>query len=540
MQSTPLITSFNTFKQALLKQRLWSEEELSPPPLDKLVWTSLAVDKKQLSRAITLIANAKKNHSRVLIFGDYDVDGQTATSIMWLGLRHFGIIAEPFIPDRLRHGYGMSTKALAEIFAKSKPSLIITVDNGISAHQALAFCQQNQVKVIVTDHHQLGQQPPLAEAVIHDTSFSGALLSWYLIWQLLAQTKAEQAMAVASNLLDLACLGTIVDQVPQRGLCRQLCRLGLLQLRTSKRPGLIALANHAQLNLSLTTGRDLGFLLGPRINAIGRLTGGLDALRLLCSQSTRYTYLLAAKLNSLNQQRQELTAAMWETAAAQVDETALPALIIVADNSFHEGIIGLLASKFTDKFARPAIVIAKGEEIAKASCRSTGEFDITAFLAGFSSQLCSFGGHCLAAGFSAKTDKLPALIKQMQKQALKHWGEIVAVKKTTGLPVSCSLLANPHLLPLLDLFEPLGAGNEDITIAVNGRVSEIVLVGKAQNHAHLKLSDANHSLVVMWWNFASAGISLPRQGNEITVTATLKTNYFAGKKSLNLIGKSWR
>lgn len=540
MQLASPINIFTDFKRVLLKQRFWSETELSPPSLNKLPWQKLVVDKKQLRRAIALIVNAQKNHLPVLIFGDYDVDGQTATSIMWLGLRHFGIEAVPFIPDRLRHGYGMSIQALAEIFSKKKPALIITVDNGISAHQALAFCKKKQVKVIITDHHQLGKEPPLADAIIHDTQFSGALLSWYLIWQLLEQTKDEQAIKVASSLLDLACLGTIVDQVPQHGLCRQLCRLGLLKLRTSKRPGLIALANHAQLNLSLTTGRDLGFLLGPRINAIGRLTGGLDGLRLLCSQSTRYTYRLAVKLNSVNQQRQELTATMWETAATQVDETALPALIIVADNSFHEGIIGLLASKLTDKFARPAIVIAQGEKIAKASCRSIGEFDITAFLSQFSLQLLSFGGHCLAAGFSVEITKLPTLIKQMRRQANKHLSAITAIKKTPCLPVTCSLLANPHLLLLLDLFEPTGAGNEEISVMVKGRVSELVLVGKEQNHARLKLSDGSHSLPVMWWNFAKMSMSLPHQGDEITVTATLKVNYFAGKKSLNLIGKSWQ
>lgn len=538
IQQTP-ITSLALLKQAMLAQRCWSESELSVPQLSQLDYYQAGFAERQLQKAIRLIAQVRQNQQKVLIYGDYDVDGQTATSIMWLGLCAYGLLATPFIPDRFKHGYGMSELALKEIFAREKPDLIITVDNGVSAKSALDFCQQNQVPVIITDHHQLSSAKIKTAALIHSTALSGAAVAWYLVYQLLLSDNNSQTIPIVSELLDLVCLGTIVDQIPQKGICRQLCRLGLLQLRQEKRCGLKALAARANCDLSRASGKDLGFILGPRINAVGRLTGGLDALRLLCSQNYRYTTKLASVLNSINCRRQELTEQMYIQALAQIEQKKLPALLLVASENFHEGIIGLLASKLSEQFARPAIAISLGDKIAKASCRSVGKFNITNYLSEFSTQLLGFGGHCLAAGFSCKKQLLAQLSHDLVVGAQNHLSEILATEQQTFLPTELKVITSPQFIDLLDEFEPTGMGNEALGVVTTGVVKAVNLLGQQQNHLKIILAASGVQLEILFWQINRHNLSPPQIGKTITVEGYLEINYFRQTKKVQMIGKHW-
>lgn len=535
----PPVTSLSLLKKTMLAQRGWNKSELTPPALNQIDWSQAKFSSQQLQKAIKLIAQMRQEKKKVLIYGDYDVDGQTATSIMWLGLRTYGLSSAPFIPDRFKHGYGMSKLALKEIFAREKPDLIITVDNGISAKQALDFCHQKQIPVIVSDHHQLSDAKIKATALIHSTALSGAAVAWYLIYQLLLADNHPKALPMASELLDLVCLGTIVDQVPQQGLCRQLCRLGLLQLRRSQRCGLQALAASANCTLSRANGTDLGFILGPRINAVGRLTGGLDALRLLCSQKKPYVDKLADTLSSINKQRQELTKQMYQQALSQIEIKNLPALLLVADKNFHEGIIGLLASKLSEQFARPAIAIAWGDKIAKASCRSVGKFNITTYLSQFSSRLLGFGGHCLAAGFSCQAQLLPQLSRDLVAQAQAYLPDILAAQTPIFLPTSIAVFSHPQLSDLLDEFEPTGMNNEALRVSTIGKVAAVSLLGQQKNHLKVILTKGGQQLEVLFWQIDQRHLPLPLIGETITVAGHLEVNYFRNTKKVQMIGECW-
>ena len=228
------ICSAEDFYQVVLKNRNWDLETYKAVfSWDKITPSSLGIDESQLQKAMTRLEKARDSGEQVLIFGDYDVDGNCATAIMWQGLQAFGIHATPFIPNRFTHGYGMSIKALQEIIATQKPDLIITVDNGITAHPALEFCHQQQIDVIVTDHHQPEKDKTLpVVATVHTQKLCGAGVAWYLIYRLLAQAQdLEQAQKVSTENLDLVALATIVDQVPLTNINRTLVKKGITQLQ---------------------------------------------------------------------------------------------------------------------------------------------------------------------------------------------------------------------------------------------------------------------------------------------------------------------
>jgi single-stranded-DNA-specific exonuclease len=531
------VTTLAALKKVLLQKRGWSQTEFKAKfALSKFTASALGIEPAALTKALAALDWARQKQARVIIFGDYDVDGNCATAITWLGLKAAGLNTIPFIPSRTKHGYGMSVKALQDIFAQGKPDLIITVDNGISAAEALAFCAQEGVKVIVTDHHQRAQAVP-ALAILQTTQLSGAGVAWFLVWQFLKHQKLPRASEIATELLDLVCLATVVDQVPQQGLNRLLVRQGLLQLRQGQRVGLVALAHAAGLDLARVTGRDLGFGLGPRINAIGRLTESLDALRLLCTGSQKMARQLAQTLDQVNRSRQELTTQMYDLATKQIDAANLPPLIIVSSDQFHEGIIGLLASKLSDEYTRPTIVIAEQEAVCKASCRSVGDFNITDFLALARDDLVSFGGHALAAGFSVTSDQLPVLQTKLlalakNKIELKNLQLSLEPEALVSLPI----LTDPALENLLAELEPFGANNHEPLIQTMGKIVRYQLLGDHGQHLKIILrgSAQESELAGLYWQVSDEQRALIKLGQTVTVLGTPKFDHFRGRVTPSL------
>lgn len=542
---TQEITRIDELTQILLANRHWDQDTLQAQfSWEKFTPTALGIDKNALQKAIARIERAAQLHERVLIFGDYDVDGNCATAIMWQILQIMGIAATPFIPHRFRHGYGMSIKALEEIIETDKPDLIITVDNGISAQPALAYCRQHGIDVIVADHHQpeQGLDLPVA-ACVHTVQLCGAGVSWYLGWQLLTHTQnALEAQNHAYQLLDLVALATIVDQVPLVGLNRCLVKEGITQLRASQRPGIQALCAASSLKQDHLSVHDIGFSLGPRINAIGRLTNTLEALRLLCTKKQNYACKLAQTLSDVNMSRQELTTQMFALAQTQIDEQQLDKIIIVGSQDFHEGIIGLIASKLTDRYQRPAIVFALSDQLAKGSARSVEGFNITDFIRQFRKELVDAGGHAMAAGLSIAPEKYQSVTTAMRQRAneLIRDAQLVPTLLIEA-PVAMSVLFHAFLPALLDQLAPFGAGNPELCVSTIGRVKKINHLGHDGQHLRLDLvNDKNQYLNALVWNFPDSGLSEPQIGEIITVAGLLEINEFRGVRRPQLIARDWQ
>lgn len=529
--------NFTQLTQAILTNRQLTTADLSTSIMPSaLTPKEVGLQKTVIKKACQRLQQAKDNQETVVIFGDYDVDGNCATAIMWQGLKEFGLSAQPFIPHRLKHGYGMTIKAVREIIEQFQPQLIITVDNGISALPALEFCQQKKLDVIVTDHHQPLIKDgkivtPPAMAVVTTSRLSGAGVSWFLIKELLGDQQ------IVNDLLDLVCLATVVDQVPLTGVNRQLTRAGLLKLRQSKRAGIRALAQEATLELTTIRAREIGFNLGPRINAIGRLTNTLEALRLLCTRSPAKAKQSALTLTTVNHERQDLTQEMLTLALAQVPKK-LPKIIIVASEEFHEGIIGLIASKLVDLYARPALVISLTADSGKGSGRSVPGFNLTNFLHQLQDDLLEYGGHAGAAGFSLERKKLARFKKDVQTLAATALPEKLLVPT-----IVIDAVANPqalyhtNLAKFLDQLEPLGASNPPICLQVGGTIARAQTLGAANQHLKLTITDdRGATLPILIWNYADHHWPLLKSQQKLTVVGELKLDFWRGKPQPALIG----
>jgi len=452
-----------------------------------------------MSDAVTRIRQAIRKGEKIVIYGDYDADGITATALMVETLSALGGEVEPFIPSRSDGGYGVRRQALDRI-AGEGATLMITVDCGIRDHQALRYAKDLGLDVIVTDHHTVAKTLPPAIAVINPKQAGCGYPFEDLCGVGLAFKVAEGMLRVErqiplnrqtrelteNDLLDLVALGTVADLVPLVGENRALVSRGVAQLRKTRRPGLRQLAQLARLNLDVLSAEDIGFRIAPQINATGRIASPFDGYRLLVTPDREEAERLASYVSNLNRQRQKLTREMVEHALALVEEPPGD-ILIVADERFPEGLMGLVASKIAETFYRPAIVIAMGDEMSRASARSIPEFHITRALDACQDRLIQHGGHAMAAGFTIANRELPAFRAQLEalaKSALAGQtllptlviDAVVPIEKTTGA-----------LYDHLQKLAPFGYGNQTPLLAsLNVEVSSPRAVGPDKNH--LKIS----------------------------------------------------
>jgi len=437
--------------------------------------------------AIRRIREAVAKKQRIVLFGDYDVDGVSATALLAGFFRTLKYPVQALVPERSKGGYGLSAEALERIRAH-QPDLVITLDNGITAHGPLDALQQAGVDCIVVDHHSLTHDGiPKCVAVInpkrtgHDYPFRelcGAGLSFKLAWGL-AQA-FSQAKRVTTEFreflleaLGLAAFGTLADMVPLIGENRILAQRGLQALSRTTAPGVAALRAIAQLPPVLTT-RDVTFGMAPRLNAAGRCGLAADALDLLCSTEPRQAAELAAKLDGLNRDRQalekEILAQARAEALKQMGATPAPKALVLYGADWHQGVIGIVASRLVEEFNRPAVMLAGTGEagLARGSGRSIPGFDLArAFEAG-GSHLVAFGGHAAAAGLTVRVDQLPTFAAKFQGLA--------ADKLTPDLLVPSLRIEDSATLPEitasfceeLERLEPCGVANERPVFAALG------------------------------------------------------------------------
>ena len=511
--------------------------------------TDFNTDPRQLAGMTTAgdrIWYALDHGETIAIYGDYDVDGVTATALMVQTLEHLGGRVIPYIPNRFEEGYGLNTEALNHLKKDNCVTLVITVDCGIRSPDEALFCREIGLDLIISDHHHPleGNIPP-AYAVVNpkqpgdsypDKHLAGVGIAYKISEALISDHGASprNSSLRLEDLQDLVALGTVADLAPLVGENRALVRRGLREIRRTRRQGLYSLAAAANMEIGRTTAGQIGFILGPRLNAAGRLESAKQSLELLCTSDWMRAGQIAQELDSQNRKRQELTRQTQEKAEALATaEEPNPILLFAADEGFNPGVVGLAASRLAEVYYRPAIVAAKGPEETRGSCRSIPEFHITDALDRCADLLVRHGGHMAAAGFTVRNKNLPELIRRLKALAVEQLG---------AQELRPTLLADGEL-PLSDLdfdllgeisrLEPTGYGNPEARFVSRGaKVKTSRAVGTDGKHLKLTLEDERGATV------DAIGFRLGhlREGlrPRVDVIYALESNEYNGRTSLQL------
>ena len=458
-----------------------------------------------MSQAVTRIRRALAGGERIVVYGDFDTDGVSATALLVSALRLLGGNVEGFIPDRFEEGYGLNVAALEKF---KGAQLLVTVDCGVRSVQEVARAQELGMDVIITDHHAPSQELPAALAVVDPKradchylfkDLAGVGVAYRLteaLFRVAARMgRGTQAGLKPEQFLDLVALGTVSDIVPLTGENRQLVRQGLKLMREARRVGLLALMEAAGTRPGGVDSEAIAFRLGPRLNAAGRLENARIAYDLLMSGSQEDARELSGKLSALNQKRQQLLEVQVAEAKGLLGSTDGRRLLIVRAPTFHEGIVGLVASRLTEEFYRPSLVMRQGEETTRGSARSIEGFHITQALDACGELLLQHGGHARAAGFTLPNENLPAFYERLEQYGMEHLKEeMLNRRRFVDARVSLSeiTLETPAALAML---EPFGEGNPEPALATEGlQIKDIRPVGQEGKHLRLAMSDGVQSM----------------------------------------------
>ena len=492
--------------------------------------------------AVDRIQYALNHNEPIAIYGDYDVDGVTATALMVEALQKLGADVRGYIPNRFDEGYGLNTDALDSLKSDGV-KLVITVDCGIRSPNEALHSQTIGLDLIISDHHHPdGLNLPPALAVINpkqhgdmypDKDLAGVGIAYKIIEALVSVQQSAISFQL-EDLLDLVALGTVADLAPLVGENRVLVRKGLKQIRETKRQGLFSLAGVADMKIDKVTAGNIGFMLGPRLNASGRLESALASFELLTTTDFMRAGQLAQQLDVQNKQRQSITRSMQKQAeeiAMSEDPEAF--LLFAAHEDFNPGVVGLAASRLTETYYRPAVVAAKNTEETRGSCRSIPEFHITDALDQCKDLLVRHGGHAAAAGFTVKNENLPKLVARLKSIAKDQLGD-KDLRQTLSADMEVLLAElNFEVLKHLEYLEPTGYGNPDaVFVSRNVKVKSSRTVGADAKHLKLTLEDERGSA------FDSIGFRLGHLRDilpaRVDVMYHLEANEWNGKRSLQL------
>lgn len=519
---------------------------------------SLMPDPSRLAdcdKAAERIANAIAAGERVAIFGDYDVDGATSSALMQRFLRHFGVESEIYIPDRIFEGYGPNPTAIGELIDRGA-GLIITVDCGSTSHDSLQEAARRGIDVVVIDHHQVADELPVAHALVNpnredDLSGLGHLCACGVVFMVLAGTlrllrqKGDGRAATFDLLgcLDLVALATVCDVVPLKGLNRAFVVKGLLATRSMGNIGLAALTQRAGVNGPMTP-YHLGFLIGPRINAGGRIGDAALGSRLLTLEDRDEAATIAERLEQLNKERQAIEAAMLEEAdaeaAVEMASGGGPAVIITERQGWHPGVVGLLASRLKERYRRPAFAIAfDGNGKGTGSGRSVPGVDIGRLVrkAVDSGLLLKGGGHAMAAGLTVEKSRLGALRAFFED----HASEAVAgLSNLHRIKIDGALSASGATLDLVDMIEragPFGAGHPQPVFAVPAHIlKDVRVVG--QNHIKLSFAGPDggrlNGIAFRAADTDMGNALLNGRGLAFHIAGTLSADYWQGVRRVQI------
>ena len=555
IQQRPLLTRPELFQDvpAFIAEILARRGVASAQELDLKLKYLLAPNMKGLNEAIQLMDTAIDQHHKIVIVGDYDADGATSTALMVLALREMGAQVEYLVPDRFKYGYGL-TPAIADLaFTSFTPDLLITVDNGISSHDGVKQAQDHGMQVIITDHHLTTKPTPSAQAVVNPNqlgcdfpskALAGVGVAFYVLANLSTyRKKLNKSSAVMSQYLDLVALGTYADVASLDYNNRILVDVGLKRIQQHLcRPGISALLEIAGREAATLKAQDLGFVLGPRINAAGRMETMDIGIECLLAQDFASAYPLAEQLNQLNVERRQVETTMKQEALIaldqiQLDDTVLPAALIMFEPHWHQGVIGIVAGRLKEQFHRPAIVFAADEdgEHIKGSARSIEGIHIRDSIELVAEQyphlVSHFGGHAAAAGLTIKKAHF-AEFKQVFEQLIAQMDAELfhAVLWTDGeLPPEAFHL---HTVEMLQHLAPWG--HKFPQPVFEGRFKVVDFRWLKDTHLKLRLALENGQVLDAIAFGAKDKFDFNPMLDHVRLVYELERNVFNGNVSLQL------
>lgn len=491
--------------------------------------------------AVERIGCAIESGEKIGIFGDFDADGVTSTALIYLYLKSVGADVVYYVPDRNKEGYGLNIGAV-DRFISQNVSLIITVDNGISAFEEIAYANEKNIDVVVTDHHMQGDILPEAVAVVNPhrkdseceySDWAGVGVAFKLICALNGDEEE-----ILNEYSDLVCIGTIADIVSVLGENRTLIKEGLKLINNTKRLGIAALKGVAGLTGRELNSGDVAFSLSPRINASGRVGSAMKAVKLLITEDKQEAINIAEEINEYNSQRIAIENKIVEEAYEIIKNNQLynNRVIIVSGYGWNSGVSGIVASKICEKYGKPAIVIAdNGEEILKGSCRSLDGFSIFEAISACCDSLVQFGGHTLAAGLSLKRDKVKEFELLINDYAAKMHRYMPSPQLNVDFKINPASI-DTSLLSSINAFQPFGMNNSKPVFAIfKARLTNIASIS---GNRHLRLSFVKNdaSFTAVYFNHSTFDIPYS-VGNYLDLAVTLEKNEYYGKVTVSIIIK---
>lgn len=521
------------FLDILLKNRgvvtKKDKEEFLNPSIEQVSIEKVGIDSNQIGKTLSRIKKTLDKGGEIVIYGDYDVDGITGTAILWETLYALYKNVYPYIPHRADEGYGLSIKGIDNLISERKNiDLIITVDNGIVANEAVEYANSKNIDVIITDHHARSKDPG-AFAIVHTTRICGSAIAYLLSKSIREKFVKEKPQE--DNHLELAALATVADLVPLVGASRAIVRYGLDKLKKTNRVGLLEIFREAGIKSSDIDTYHIGHIIAPRLNASGRITHALDSLRLLCTNNLTRARNLAESLGRTNKERQLLTQEAAQHASS-ISVNLSAKFIFVHDKSYNEGIIGLVASRLVEAYYRPSIVVSVGDTHSKGSARSVKGFNIIEYIRTFDKFLVNAGGHPMAAGFTIKTENLEQFRKELVDKARDSVSDTL-LKKTINIDMELKFSdIDEELYKTINQLSPFGMANEKpIFLSKSVVVDNLQFLGKDRKHIKMYLSQDKKKIEALYFGVGELPIHI---GDKINVVYSIDKNEWNGVSNLQL------
>lgn len=490
-----------------------------------------------MDKAVERLFQAIDNGENIVVYGDYDVDGMTSTAIMTWALELMGANVTYFVPSRFSDGYGPNLANYQKLAADGM-QLLVTVDNGVSGKDEIAWLMSQGIDVVITDHHELPADLPVATAIVHprhpDGEYPFGGLSGAGVAFKVASALLEEP---ADEVLDLAALGTVADVMSLTDENRIIVKQGLENLKLDPRPGLSALLAAAGTQLSDIDSSTIGFTIAPRLNSLGRLEDATTGVQLLLMDDDESAKSLAEHVNELNQKRQQLVNDITVAAQAQAQELSADPVLVVAGEGWHEGVLGIVASKLVEQTDKPAIVLTINDDEMKGSGRSVAAFDLFNALDGHRDLMTNFGGHASAAGMTIPTDNLAKIRSVLKDEAAK---QSLATAQKAQLQIAAEVTAadfTQQNFDNLQVLAPFGEGNPEPLFVVN--VDKVDKVKTMSDGKHLRFTAQTDAgvLPVIAFGWGQQADALNGHFSSLQVVGTMSQNTFRGSTTYQLMLK---
>ena len=503
--------------------------DCNTPLLDPFLMTDMDL-------AAGRVGLAMAKGEKIAVFGDYDVDGITSTCLLTDFLRRHGADAVSYIPGRLEEGYGLNPIAIHQLHSEGV-KLIITVDCGITAVAEAQLCRELGIDLVITDHHECKDVLPYAAAVVDphrpDGGYPHKNLSGVGVAFKLAAALCGDQEEVLQEYADMVCLGTVADVMPLQGENRVFVARGLESLSHTKRPGIAALMAESGCDPKNVSSSSIGFTLAPRINAAGRM-GQIDlAVELFLTDDPHRAAVVAKQLCNLNRQRQAVESEIYEQAVSMLPAGQPPEAIVLADESWHQGVVGIVASRIAEEYACPAFLICLDGEHGKASSRSHGGFNLFSSLTALSSLLESYGGHELAAGFTITRSNIPEFRRQICALAAGFYQDDTP---RTYLDIDCAIPAELLTIPNIEslgVLEPCGNSCPKPVLMMKNLIIERISMVGGGRHMRLRLRSGRFGINAIYFSATPESVSI-QSGDMVDIAFTPQINEFRGERSVQM------